>query len=509
MNNEKFFLNKKTNRLNKYNFIALILAVFISISVFLFIFLHPDIFNYKNSHSSNLQIIIENLVSNGRTIGKKTAIVIFILLLIFELLCIAISLYLIFRVSITYLTYKKWYPHLLNEQAKIINSCVDSKRWKDKVVMLIPVCNDFLPNTILQTAKQTYQNIDIWIIDDSSKPEIQQEIKAFCKSHNFHLLQRDPNHKKAHPTKIGNIYYFLSKYGHQYDYIFENDSSSIVTPNFVYNALCYFKSPLINNAKIACVIANGSFYGARNVLSYLYSKFSQYNETFGTGSGMFNSTNSTLVNGWCAMYKVSSLAQIPLEEIECTVCDAARGFWWTKNNMIVYTDCYSFSAKLSPQTIIGIKNQKLKWHTGDIFLQRNVAPGKFAEKNAALAFKSMYLFITVIMPVQYFLFIFKSIIWIILLNDSNLEPLVIKINSLTILFWFVCAIFYILIFLSFIIYYKLPIKILFQFFLFALFIETALWHHRIFHIVIYSLFKKRKVKKNSFAFKFVTKNLQI
>ncbi|MBQ6970197.1 hypothetical protein IJQ19_01040 [bacterium] len=107
MNNEKFFLNKKTNRLNKYNFIALILAVFISISVFLFIFLHPDIFNYKNSHSSNLQIIIENLVSNGITIGKKTAIVIFILLLIFELLCIAISLYLIFRVSITYLTYKK------------------------------------------------------------------------------------------------------------------------------------------------------------------------------------------------------------------------------------------------------------------------------------------------------------------------------------------------------------------------------------------------------------------
>ncbi|MCQ2748109.1 MAG: hypothetical protein MJ223_02530 [Mycoplasmoidaceae bacterium] len=48
----------------------------------------------------------------------------------------------------------------MNGHTKIINSCKGLK-FNDKVAMVVPTCNDFLPNTILQTAKQTYKNIDI------------------------------------------------------------------------------------------------------------------------------------------------------------------------------------------------------------------------------------------------------------------------------------------------------------------------------------------------------------
>lgn len=61
------------------------------------------------------------------------------------------------------------------------------------------------------------------------------------------------------------------------------------------------------------------------------------------------------------------------------------------------------------------------------------------------------------------------------------------------------------VFISLFIYCKAPIKIFIQYFLFVMLIETALYHRRIFHIVFYSLFRKKKVKKNSMAVKFVTK----
>jgi membrane glycosyltransferase len=145
-------------------------------------------------------------------------------------------------------------------------------QFDDKIAMLVPTFNDFSPNTIIQTANQTYKNIDVWILNDSEDVNLTNQIKKFCDEHKFYFLQHDSHHRQQHPTKIGNIFYFLEKYGNKYDYIFENDSSSIVSSSFVYNSLCFFHSPLLNHEKDACVVPNGCFYGINNLMSYLVEK---------------------------------------------------------------------------------------------------------------------------------------------------------------------------------------------------------------------------------------------
>ncbi|MCQ3908574.1 MAG: hypothetical protein MJ200_03365 [Mycoplasmoidaceae bacterium] len=47
----------------------------------------------------------------------------------------------------------------MNEHARIINSC-DPSTFNDRVALIVTVCNDLTENTILQTKKQTYKNLD-------------------------------------------------------------------------------------------------------------------------------------------------------------------------------------------------------------------------------------------------------------------------------------------------------------------------------------------------------------
>ncbi|MCQ2748108.1 MAG: hypothetical protein MJ223_02525 [Mycoplasmoidaceae bacterium] len=98
-------------------------------------------------------------------------------------------------------------------------------------------------------------------------------------------MHRDTEHKKKHPTKVGNLYFFLEKVGYKYDYIFENDSSSIVTSSFVENCMCYFKTPLWQHDKDGGIISNGSFYGVKNLISFLNSKSLQFSESIACGGG--------------------------------------------------------------------------------------------------------------------------------------------------------------------------------------------------------------------------------
>ena len=129
---------------------------------------------------------------------------------------IAFSLFFLFHLAnLKFITQKYCAIH-----SRIVNSC-NPNDFKDKVALVVGVCNDFLPNTLLQTANQTYKNIDVWICDDSNDPKTIQEIDDFVKKHkNVYVCRRPDEHKKLHRTKIGNVSYWLGKYGLQYDYVF-------------------------------------------------------------------------------------------------------------------------------------------------------------------------------------------------------------------------------------------------------------------------------------------------
>jgi hypothetical protein len=74
--------------------------------------------------------------------------------------------------------------------------------------LVVGVCNDFSPNQLLQTANQTYKNMDVWICDDSTNQTTINEIDDFVKKHkNFYVSRRDHEHKLQHPTKVGNTFY--------------------------------------------------------------------------------------------------------------------------------------------------------------------------------------------------------------------------------------------------------------------------------------------------------------
>lgn len=246
------------------------------------------------------------------------------------------------------------------KHTKIITSC-NTKIFHDKVALVIGVCNDFSPNALIQTANQTYKNIDIWICDDSNDPKIINEIDNFAKKHNnVYICRRDQEHKKQHASKIGNVTYWLNKYGYKYDYVFENDSSSIVTSTFVENALCYFHSPLLKNTKINCIICNGNFYHVNKLQSKINSIDWQLSNEILRSMTLIDG-NRSVNDGWCAFYKTSTLKQIPLEDVECASCDAARGMWLTKRKYISIMDPFDFGAKMATQDIKSFEKQRIKW----------------------------------------------------------------------------------------------------------------------------------------------------
>ena len=253
--------------------------------------------------------------------------------------------------------------------SRIINSC-NPNDFRDKVALVVAVCNDFSPKTLLQTANQTYKNIDVWICDDSNDPAKIKEIDNFVKTHNnYYVCRRPDEHKKLHRTKIGNVSYWLGKYGSQYDYVFENDSSSIVTSTFVENGLCYFHSELLRDMKINAINCHGNFYQLDKLITKANSADWQIgNET--SKCVAYIDGNRVINDGWCALYKIPTLQQIPLEEVECSACDAARGLWLTKRGYVSILDPFDFAGKMGTQNIKAFENQRIKWYSADSFMCR-------------------------------------------------------------------------------------------------------------------------------------------
>lgn len=370
---------------------------------------------------------------------------------------------------------------ICRKHTRIITSC-NPKIFHDKVALVVGVCNDFSVNALIQTANQTYKNIDIWICDDSNNPKIINEIDSFAKKHsNVYICRRDQEHKKKHASKIGNVTYWLNIYGNKYDYVFENDSSSIVTSTFVENALCYFHSPLLKNTKINCIVCNGNFYNVDKLQSKINSIDWQISNEMLRSVTLIDG-NRSVNDGWCAFYKTSTLKQIPLEDVECASCDAARGMWLSKRNYISIVDPFDFGAKMATQNIKYFEQQRIKWAGAEAVMTRKKL--LFNKKNNVL-WNLRTLTIYVLFIPSFFSFLTISIISIVMkANYWNF-------SSMLIILLMICLVFFIVPLICFIVNYRKRAFKAMLFFLIFLMLEIVIFYIRVwYYYVIGIIFRK-------------------
>lgn len=357
-------------RSKSYIWQSFILSLFLIVGIQALRYLVPD-FVFGNSRTYFQQVADHFFNSTANLYGQGIAYCTFdILLWIVNFF----GTWIFCRYLFNYLTYKKWFFRYIGECTKVINSC-DVSTLKDRVAIVIPICNDISENTIKQTTSQTYK-CDVWLLDDSSKQEATTRINNYAKQHGYNVIHRPDDHKKAHPSKVGNIYYFLGLHGDEYDYIFETDSSTITTNTFVENALRFFHSPLIDTNKLSAMVCNGSFYPTNNLFSWINAKQSQWTEAHMLNSAMRMGGSHVSYQGWGTIIKTSILKQIPLEEVECSICDMARGFYISRHGLNCYMDPFDFSGKIAQQNMYRWKNQKMKWAGGDAFIFKHLVAGK-------------------------------------------------------------------------------------------------------------------------------------
>ena len=410
-------INLKSTRKN-YFWQSFLIAFYIFGLVISTTFIVPDFFSNNSVRPDGLlnnywNYLVKDLIgglANGVTTWDKTAAVLFIIISLTGNLFAFAFIFWFARSFILAFTYKKWIKKYSTLAAEIINS-VDITRHNPKVAMIVYVCNDLTPSTILQTANQTYKNIDVWLLDDSSKPEAIELVKKFASEHNFKICPRPVEHKKAHPTMIGNMFYFLSQHAKEYDFIFETGTSTITTNTFVENSLKYFYSPLINSKNVGAVSGCGAFYPSRNIFSYIAGISLQWGDANLNGAGFRSSGTQMYVNGWAAVYKSSVLASIPLEDIECPSCDVARSFWMAQKGIDTCFNPFDFSGKLNTQNIYRFKNQRLKWVGGDSFIFKKYWTKHYPDKEVN-KFVKLHLFEIII---NYIVGLICAILTVILL----------------------------------------------------------------------------------------------
>lgn len=405
-------INLKQTR-NGYIWQAALIALYILCLIILITFVTPDYLNKpfrSDGYWNNYWNWLTRTMINGSNPGYKAGAIIFIINSIIGNIFIYIFLFWFARAFVLTFTYKKWIKKYTSLAAEIINNC-DLSLHNPKVAMIVYVCNDLTPSTILQTAAQTYKNIEVWLLDDSSKPESITNVANFAKEHGYFVCRRTDEHKKAHPTMIGNMFYFLGLHAQEYDFIFETGTSTVTTNTFVENSLKYFYSPLMESKNVGAVSGCGSFYPSKNVFSYVAGVSLQWGDANLNGSGFRSTGTQMYVNGWAAVYKSKVIASIPLEDIECPSCDVARSFWMAQHGIDTCFNPFDFSGKLNTQNIYRFKNQRLKWAGGDSFIFKHYWAKRYPDKKVDF-FVKVHLFSCVIC---YVVGIISAIITVILL----------------------------------------------------------------------------------------------
>ncbi|MDR0674754.1 MAG: glycosyltransferase [Mycoplasmataceae bacterium] len=105
-----------------------------------------------------------------------------------------------------------------------------------KVFLLITVKDDFLPNNLLFTMKQTYKFSAVYILDDSVTTKFKIMVDDFAKKHKCNVVRRNNNEL----YKVGNLNNWLKVNDKTFDYIVNVDADELLPPNFVEDNLKIF-----------------------------------------------------------------------------------------------------------------------------------------------------------------------------------------------------------------------------------------------------------------------------
>ena len=109
----------------------------------------------------------------------------------------------------------------------------------DKILMAYCTCNDFDGESLAKSMKQSYQNFDVVILDDSTMEEHKEKVNEFALAHGIKVVRR----LNREGFKAGNINnYFFSKecLENGYDYYVILDSDEVLPENYLYESLKYF-----------------------------------------------------------------------------------------------------------------------------------------------------------------------------------------------------------------------------------------------------------------------------
>jgi hypothetical protein len=123
-----------------------------------------------------------------------------------------------------------------------------------KVFLLVTVKDDFLPNNLLKTMKQTYKFSEVFICDDSVTTKFKTMIDNFSKKHKCKVVRRNDNTL----YKVGNLNNWLKVNDKSFDYIVNIDADELLPPNFVEENLKVFY--VKGNEKIGMVQSTQSSY---------------------------------------------------------------------------------------------------------------------------------------------------------------------------------------------------------------------------------------------------------
>ncbi|MDD5491256.1 MAG: glycosyltransferase family 2 protein [bacterium] len=120
---------------------------------------------------------------------------------------------------------------------------------KPPAAILYTTKDDFQETALESCLKQTYNNFDVYILDDSSDAGIRTKIDGFVSAHPRLKLMRRENNRGF---KAGNLNQALLQIGNRYEYFAVSDADSIFPEDFLEKLIPYF----FLDKKIAFVQAN-------------------------------------------------------------------------------------------------------------------------------------------------------------------------------------------------------------------------------------------------------------
>ena len=265
---------------------------------------------------------------------------------------------------IWYFSFKK---KLLNRYNKVI--CTDVNFAKDKILFVYCTCNDFDKRSLSKSIRQTYQNFDVVILDDSTQKAYKDKVNRFAKANGIKVVRR----KDRVGFKAGNINHYLMSAECQkakYDYFVILDSDEILPSNFCFECLKYFYA----EQNVGVVQANHIATRNRNLFMRLFHL--GVNSHWPTYQTMKNFYGFSTMLGHGAMiksqcyYSVGGFPSLVAEDLCLSIEARDKGYLVAFAPNIVCSEEY-------PVDYVAFKKRHSKWTQGNLEFIKNYT-GKIA-----------------------------------------------------------------------------------------------------------------------------------